>query len=85
MLLHPCGQLQRPDAKTHRVPSVQGGELLQNQFDEVIFVCRNNCGRHFGKHACLYRGLVVLHDGGHYFAQGLAVAQTENVWRHQIF
>jgi hypothetical protein len=44
MPVFPSGKLQRPDAKTHRVPSVQGGELFQYQLDEMGLVRCGDCG-----------------------------------------
>ena len=62
---------------------MQGYELLQNQLDEMVFVRRCHRGWHPGRHCDFSRSLVVLNNGSNNFTQGLAIAQTKNIWRYQ--
>ena len=64
--------------------SLRRGELLQHQLGEMGRIKRGDRGRQSGVHGGNDSGLVVLNDGRHHVAQGLAIPQTKNVGRHRV-
>lgn len=84
MLFLPCGQLQRPDSKAHRIAGMQCGKLLQNQLDEMVSVSLRHSGRHLCIHNFPTRCFVTFNDGGDNFGQGLAIAQSENIRGYKV-
>lgn len=58
-------------------------ELRQHELDELVPLGSGNLRRHPASHGVLRRAVVRAHDGSNHLGQRLAVAQPEQVRRHE--